>query len=497
MLRVEYAMPIEPGRRICGVETEFGTLVADESLGLPEDAVEAVKDYLFSELRIGALDMHSRDDVFEPARSGGFLLNGGRMYIDAVGSHLEYATAECLDLKDLVANDRAGQRQIVRALKDLGLEDQVFVYNNSIDHFGGHTFGCHENYLVRADEALFSHGVNALYPFLVTRQIFAGVGRVGGHVLTSEHYRPSYADVVENPIDYIWVSSVYGVMPDDSVHFQLSQRADHILKTIASRVRFNRALINPKWEHYYTHDSMTRLHLLFGESNQNEYAYALKIGTTQLAIQLMEDGLLEESWLLAQPLIAMRQVSRDPTYKWIVDCADGSTIGAIDLQRKYLKAAQRYRGCNDQTDWILDNWESVLDGLETDPMELGDRIDWVAKLQIVETYREENGLDWSDDALHSIDLEYHNIHPEQGLFHAWQEMGKSARICNELDVLDAMTDPPQNTRASARSKLVERVMKRKGPRTYMIDWSGVSLDRYTYVDLSDPLDPDLPDVPGI
>jgi proteasome accessory factor A len=318
------------------------------------------------------------------------------------------------------------------------------------------------------------------------------VGRVGGHILTAEHFRPSYSEVVENPIDYIWVSSVYGVMPDDSVQFQLSQRADHILKTIASRVRFNRALINPKWEHYYSHDMMTRLHLLFGESNQNEYAYALKVGSTQLAIQLMEDDLLNERFYLAQPLAAMRDVSRDPTYRWIVECADGRSISAIDLQREYLKAAELYRGCNDQTDWILDEWESVLDGLESDPMAMGDRIDWVAKRQIVESYREENGIDWSDDALHSVDLEYHNINPDQSLFHAWQEMGNAKRVCTELDILDAMTDAPKNTRAAARAKLVERVMKRKGPRTYMIDWSGVSLDRYTYVDLSDPFDPDLP-----
>lgn len=475
------------------METEFGALVADPTLGSPEDAVEAIKNYVFDELKLGAIDLHSRDDVFEPARSGGFLLNGGRLYIDAVGSHLEYATAESIELKDLVANDRAGQRQIVRAIKDLGLSDQVFVYNNSIDHFGGHTFGCHENYLVKADDALFSNAVHGLYPFLVTRQIFAGVGRVGGHVLTSEHFRPSYAEVAENPIDYIWVSSVYGVEPDDTVDFQLSQRADHILKTIASRVRFNRALINPKWEHYYSHDSTTRLHLLFGESNQNEYAYALKMGTTELAVQLMEDGLIDESLYMAQPLTALRSVSRDPRMKWVVELADGRTIGSIDLQRRYLSVAQRYRGANAQTDWILDEWESTLDGLETDPMSMGDRIDWVAKKLIVETYRDENGLDWGDDALHSVDLEYHNINPDQSLFSAWSELVEVQRIGSELDVLDAMTDPPQNTRARARAELVARAMKRRGPRTYMFDWSGVSLDRYTYVDLSDPYNPSLPE----
>src|SRR5579859_6804528 len=171
-------MPRAEGDRIFGVETEFGCLVADESLGSPEAAVENIKDYLFHDLRLGAIDLHARDDVFEPAMSGGFLMNGARLYIDAVGSHLEYATAECRQLKDAVANDRAGQRQIVRAVNELGLSDAVSFYNNSVDHFGGHTFGCHENYQVRADDDFLNGAVQMLYPFLVTRQIFGGVGRV-------------------------------------------------------------------------------------------------------------------------------------------------------------------------------------------------------------------------------------------------------------------------------------------------------------------------------
>jgi proteasome accessory factor A len=478
-------MPRRPGERIFGVETEFGTLVADETLGPPEGIVELLKDYLFRDLKLGLLDLHSRDEVFEPAESGGFLLNGARLYIDAVGSHLEYATAECRALKDLVANDRAGQRQIVRAIKDLGLDDVVSVYNNSIDHFGGHTFGCHENYLIRASEDLFSSQVHLLYPFLVTRQIFAGVGRVGGHILTAGLERPSYHEVMQNPIDYIWVSNVYGVIADPTVDFQISQRADHIIKTVASRVRFNRALINPKWEHFYTHDGYTRLHLLFGESNQNEYAYALKVGTTALAVRMLEDDLIPADVTLHQPLHALRDVSRDSEYKWIVKLLDGeSTIGAVDLQRRYLAAAQAYRGEDDQTDWILDEWESILDGLEKDPLALADRIDWVAKRQIVDQYRESEGLTWSDESLHSVDLEYHNIDPAAGLFYAVP----SRRFVDDLDILDAMTDPPQNTRALGRSRVIAEILARKNPRNYSVDWSGVSPDRAQYIDMHDPFD---------
>ncbi len=476
------------GDRIFGVETEFGCLVSDASYGSPEAAVETIKDYLFHELKLGAIDLHARDDVFEPAQSGGFLMNGARLYIDAVGSHLEYATAECRSLKDLVANDRAGQRQIVRAIREMGLEDVVSVYNNSVDHFGGHTFGCHENYLVRGDDDFLNNDVHMLYPFLVTRQIFAGVGRVGGHILTSNTMRPSYQDVMDNPVDYIWVSQVYGVIPDASVNFQLSQRSDHILKTIASRVRFNRALINPKWEHFYSHNGMTRLHFLFGESNQNEYAYALKVGTTLLVLRLVEEHLVPEELVMLNPIQTLRDVSRDSTYRWIVELADGETLSAIDLQRRYLSIAEVYRGESDQTNWILDEWASVLDGLEKDPMEMADRLDWVAKLKVVNQYREEEGLEWDDDALHSVDLEYHNIDPETSLFYALQDMGQTKRLLKDLDIIEAMTDPPQNTRAKGRSKLVEQVIGRKGPKFYLFDWNGVALDRHTYIEMLDPFE---------
>ncbi|MBS1717459.1 MAG: proteasome accessory factor PafA2 family protein [Armatimonadetes bacterium] len=480
------------GSGIFGVETEFGCLVDDEALAAsgskirnPEQAVEAIKDHLFFESRIGAIDMHSRDMVFEPAQAGGFLMNGARLYIDAVGSHLEYATAECRQLKDLVANDRAGQRHIVRAIKELGLSEGVRVYNNSVDHFSGHTFGCHENYQIYASDEFYNLQVFQFYPFLVTRQIFAGVGRVGGHILTAGG-RPNIDEMNANPVDYIWVSNVYNVIADDRIHFQLSQRADHIIKTLATRVRFNRALINPKWEHFYSNDGMTRLHLLFGEGNQNEYAYALKVGTTALVIRLLQDGLVPPDLVLAQPLIALREVSRDPEYKWLVMMADGVTIRAVDVQRIYLKlATDAYKGESEQTNWVLAEWESILDGLEKNPLELGDRIDWVAKKRVVEQYIEDAGTDWSDDALHSVDLEYHNIDPAEGLFYALQEMGETKRVVSEMDIVTAMTDPPQDTRAKGRAKLVEKVAKPKGPRDYLIDWNGVVIGSHVY-DMPDP-----------
>jgi proteasome accessory factor A len=294
-----------------------------------------------------------------------------------------------------------------------------------------------------------------------------------------------------NPVDYIWVSNIYGVIPDDRVDFQLSQRADHIIKTVASRVRFNRALINPKWETMYSHNGMTRLHLLFGESNQNEFAYALKVGTTSIVLRLLEDGLVPESIAISQPLIALREVSRDPEYKWMVDRMVGGPISAVNLQREYLNLAQVYRGESEQTDWILREWEAILDGLEKDPLGLGDRIDWVSKRSIVDDYRREEGLTWQDDALHSVDLEYHNINPEESLFYAYQDMGLTRRLLSDVDITMAMTDPPANTRAKARAQLVERVIKEK-TRFYAFDWNGVAIDRHQYYELADPFETELP-----
>lgn len=480
-------MEIAASDRIIGVETEFGCLVDPIVDGGYEIVVDAVKDHIFHNQRLGAIDRHPRDEAFEPAYSGGFLINGGRLYVDAVGSHEEYATAECRNFWDLIANDRAGQRIIVRALKELELDGVASFYNNSVDHFGGHTFGCHENYLVFHDDHFLNESVHFLYPFLVTRQIFSGVGRVGGHILDFSGHRPNYREITRNPVDYIWVSNIYGVRPDPTVRYQLSQRADHIIKAIASRVRFNRALINPKWETFHTHGS-TRLHLLFGESNQMEYAYALKIGTTCLMLSLIECGLIPDHLRLADPLTSLRHVSRDETFKWHVVLENGSTIGSIDLQREYLRLAQKFSGHDAMTDWTLQHWEATLDGLEKDPMQLGDRLDWVAKYQIIEEYIANNpGVTWEDESLHSIDLEYHNIDPDQSLYGALLQMGSAKRIVDDIQIIDSMTEPPPNTRAFGRSQLVRWLLKKKAT-SYWIDWDTVYLDRQNVVSLKDPFD---------
>ena len=473
-------------KRVFGIETEFGCFVRDNSVGPPEKVVQAVKDYAFQKKRIGALDMHARNYAFEPARSGGFLINGGRLYIDAVGDHEEYATPECASIFDIVAHDRAGQRILQTILNEMDLADRVSFHNNSIDHFGGHTFGCHENYLVSLTSDFFHEAVTFLMPFLVTRQIFAGAGRVGGHRLNRHDLRHNIMSLSDNEADYLWIHDFYGVELDNSVRYQLSQRADHIVKAVSGKVRFNRAIINPRWDSYYTYDGQHRLHLLFGESNMSEYALALKVGTTCLVLDLVEMRQVPPSVRIADPVRTLKEISRDQTLRWIVKRADGTTIPAIDLQRIYLEAAKRHLSPSDpETEWILREWESVLDGLEKDPFSMSDRLDWVAKRRLIETYMEAEGVGWDADVLHSLDLEYHNINPNQGLFYALQDAGEVRRVVTDEAIQKATTSPPSNTRAAGRAYVVREILA-KGNRRYVVDWDSIYVDRGACLELKDP-----------
>lgn len=477
-------------QRIVGVETEFGCLVRSEKFGSArtssERIVEAVKDHAFLRKRLGLLDLHARDYAFEPARSGGFLLNGGRLYVDAVGSHEEYATPECVDWKDVVAYDRAGRIILQDLVDELELSEDVSFYANSVDHFGGHTFGCHENYLVDISASAFRGSLSLLMPFLVTRQIFAGVGRVGGHKLNRHDFRRNIMNVGEYDVDTMWVADFYGVEIDDSVTFQLSQRADHIVNTVSSRVRFNRAIINPKRDSYYDYSDLHRLHVLFGEPNMSEYANWLKIATTCITLDLLDIKVLPSLIRLEDPLGALKHVSRDESMKWIVRRGDGKTMSAIDLQRVYLGAAQQFlKGKDEQTDEVLVHWEEVLDLLEEDPMQLSDRLDWVAKKQMLQQYIDSEGIEWGDDVLHSLDLEYHNINPRTSLYSGLEEIGAIQRICTDERLQEATTEPPQNTRAKGRAAVIRELIDRKWGR-YLIDWDWVRIDKDRHLELRNP-----------
>ena len=476
-------------QRIVGVETEFGCMVQSDRFGgrgSSERMVEAVKDHAFLRKRLGLLDMHARDYAFEPARSGGFLLNGGRLYVDAVGSHEEYATPECVTWSDVVAYDRAGRVILQSLLDDLELSDDVAFYANSVDHFGGHTFGCHENYLVDISASAFRGSLALLMPFLVTRQIFAGVGRVGGHKLNRTDFRRNVMNIGEHDVDTMWVADFYAVEIDPTVDFQLSQRADHIVNVVSSRVRFNRAIINPKRDSFYDYSDLHRLHVLFGEPNMNEYAMWLKVATTCMVLDLMDMKAIPGDVRLDDILSALRGVSRDESYRWPVKRSNGQSIGAIDLQRFYLQAAQQHlSGKDEQTDLALREWEIVLDTLERDPMELSDRLDWVAKKQMLLDFMESEDANWGDDVLHSLDMEYHNINPRKSLYYGLEEMGAARRICSDAEIEHSTQHPPQNTRAKGRAEVIKQLVKRRWNR-YLIDWDWVRVDKDRHLELRNP-----------
>jgi proteasome accessory factor A len=184
--------------------------------------------------------------------------------------------------------------------------------------------------------------------------------------------------------------------------------------------------------------------------------------------------------------MALRAVSRGKVSRWAVEMAEGRRVPAIELQRRYLRlASDNYRGRDGPTDWVLAQWEEVLDGLETDPMSLADRLDWVAKLKVLETYREELGADWGDDALHSVDMEYHNIDPNQGLYHALVRMNRMRRLVSETDILDAVTDPPNDTRAHGRSQVIRALLSRRS-RRYWVDWDMVAVEGGKQIVFRDP-----------
>ncbi|MEE3259464.1 MAG: proteasome accessory factor PafA2 family protein [Candidatus Latescibacterota bacterium] len=446
--------------RIYGLETEYGCLPPDSDPFLSPDFISVkTKDCVFYREGLGIVDIHYRGRD-EPPGNGGFLFNGGRIYIDM--GHVEYATPECTGLFDLVASDRAGELMVQRALEQLDLADSAFFFKNNIDHYTGATFGCHENYLVRRDVPFSQVLLPAMLPFFVTRQIFAGSGRVGCHT-----------DIFE-----------YGGAEEDKVTFQISQRADHIVTEIYQWIQFSRAIINTRDEPLADWGLYRRLHLLVGDSNMMEYATALKVGTTALVLQLLEERIVPDIKLL-DPVQAIRDISRDTAYKWEVRLEDGSYSTATEIQREYYDLAMEYlRGRDEEGDWVLREWGFVIDGLEHDPMSLRDCVDWVAKKWLLEYFMKEEGLDWHDTWIQSLDLEYHNLNTERGLYFDLYERGQVKRVVDDEQINQAIANPPADTRAKARSQVMRALTGQKA--RYVIDWDSIYVEDEMYLNLDDP-----------
>lgn len=438
--------------RIFGLETEYGLLIhQDRPEHSPTWFAHRIRDHLFHVQQHGVLDLHHRSHD-EPPGNGGFLTNAGRVYLDM--GHLEYASPECTSLTDVVASDRAGDRLLQQAIDELGLSDSISLIKNNVDHETDATFGSHENYLVSRRFPFTRRGLAPLVTFLVTRQIFAGAGRVGAAA-------PQDAWIQMDRL--IVPRAAFSHRRDEAQPpFQISQRADHIVNDFFEWVQQNRSIVNTRDEPLADPNQYRRIHLLLGDSNMAEVATALKLGTTGLVLQLIEEGHAPRGLELSEPVETLQELSQDQDRQWLVMLQSGKTLSAIDVQERFLAAAQaRYQGQDEETDWVLDQWELVLRDLRGDYAKLVGRVDWASKLWLLEAFRDAEHVDWDDPVLKSLDLEYHNLHPQKGLFFGLLEEGKIPRVTTDKAIELAQRHPPRNTRAFGRGELVQYLLRRE------------------------------------
>jgi proteasome accessory factor A len=451
--------------RVAGIETEYGCLVSgEEGRGHTDAWPVKVKNFLFRKAQAGAVDLHYRD-YEEPPGNGGFLLNGGRLYLDM--GHIEYASPECLHLRDVVTYDLAGDQLLQSALESLDAADRVSFIKNNIDHNTGATFGCHENYLMKREAQFTPPVLGTLLAFLATRQIFTGAGRVGQ----------------ANPLAFDFQLP----QPEAHVDFQLSQRADHIVNDIYQWVQFNRAIINARDEPLADYRKYRRLHLLIGDSNMSPFATALKIGTTACVLSLLEDGHLPKNLSLSDAVQSTRDISRDPTGAWIVRLENGKTIGGLEIQWQFYDLAHKHLGgLNEETDWLLESWSFTLEALGNKPESLIGGVDWLTKKWLLEAFMESEGIGWDDPWLQSLDLEYHNIDPEKGLFFGVNPAKRIGEWNNSVRRNEASYHPPANTRAAGRAQAVAWFQKNDQP--YVINWDSIACDNRDFLVMGNPFE---------
>jgi proteasome accessory factor A len=271
------------------------------------------------------------------------------------------------------------------------------------------------------------------------------------------------------------------------VDFQLSQRADHIVNDIYQWVQFNRAIINARDEPLADYRKYRRLHLLIGDSNMSPFATALKIGTTACVLSLLEDGRLPKNLSLSDAVQSTRDISRDPTGAWMVRLENGKTIGALDIQWQFCALAQKHLGgISEETDWLLESWSFTLEALGNKPESLIGGVDWITKKWLLQEFMESEGLTWDDPWLQSLDLEYHNIDPEKGLFFGVNPAKRIGEWNNSVRRNEASYHPPANTRAAGRAKAVAWFQKSDQP--YVINWDSIACDNRDFLVMGNPFD---------
>jgi len=385
----------------------------------------------------GAHETPPDDDI---GLANSILPNGARFYVDH--AHPEYSSPETSNPRDAVVWDKAGERilevaaaraaSLVPAVHpppgDLaGRPARVLITKNNTDGKGA-AYGMHENYIV--DRALpFGEIVRHLTPFFVTRQVMVGAGRIGNEF-----------DLADVP-------------------YQISQRADFFEVEVGLETTLKRPIINTRDEPHADPDRFRRLHVIIGDANMSEVCTYLKLGSAALVLMMVEDGEAGDAPVLAQPVKSLHAVSHDLTCRRTVQLKDGRAMTPLEIQWHYLEHAQRYLKERAEPAWgpeVLTVWERVLAGLEDDPMSLDGVVDWVTKYAVMRRYVDRDGLDWSDDKLKLIDVQYHDVRRDKGIYNRLEAAGRVERIVDEAEVAAAMTSPPLDTRAYFRGRCLEK-----------------------------------------
>ena len=424
-------------RRIFGIENEYGVTCTTQ--GQRRLTPDEVARYLF------------RRVVAWGRSSNVFLGNGARLYLD-VGSHPEYATAECDSVRELVIQDKAGERILEglvedaqARLRDDGVEGEIFVFKNNTDS-AGNSYGCHENYLYGRTSD-FQRVSDMFIPFLISRQITSGAGKV--------------------------VATAHGAS------YAVSQRADHIWEGVSSATTRSRPIINTRDEPHADAVRYRRLHVIVGDSNMSETTSLLKVGSADLVLRLIEHGVVMRDLALENPIRAIRTMSHDPTGRATVRLANGRELSALDMQREYFEKASDFvdrEGMpSPDTKQVIDLWGRTLDAIGSGDLDaIGTEIDWVIKLRLIERYRARHGLGLSDPRILQLDLAYHDINRSRGLFYLLQKRGHAARVASDIEVFRAKVRPPQTTRAKLRGDFI-RAAQAHG-RDFTVDWVHLKLN---------------------
>ncbi len=440
-------------RRVMGTETEFGISVQGQPTANPMVASsQVVNAYASATLRArrarwdfeeesplrDARGFDMSREVADPSQltdedlglANVILTNGARLYVDH--AHPEYSTPECTNPLDIVTWDKAGEQVALDACRFASGtgEGELLLYKNNTDNKGA-SYGAHENYLVRRSTP-FGDIVRHLTPFFVSRQVVTGAGRVG---LGQDGHGDG---------------------------FQLTQRADYFEVEVGLETTLKRPIINTRDEPHADPEKYRRLHVILGDANLAETSTYLKVGTTALVLSMIEERFLTTDLSVSRPVASLKQVSHDPSLTHLLEIGDGRTMTAVQLQWEYFHHAQRYveerlgGEADAPTRDVLERWESVLTRLERDPFECADELDWVAKLKLLNSYRDRDGLAWSDAKLHLIDLQYADLRPEKGLYHRLVKLGRMKRLVEPSTVEEAMHEPPEDTRAYFRGRCLSK-----------------------------------------